>query len=395
MTILEQNNLERDEREVLQDSFHSFRALTKKHDQLAQHFGRALWCTLQAEAVFVLTLAFFVVPHRPLSWLCGATAVCLLLVRCAPVALLVRGIFFHKLHKRAWRRPMIYWSWWPCWGFTFCLLAAASSAFLGRFLWESTFHQYYEIAEFQTYQEVNVDAVPGSQLMDAGIVTFAEGSGLDRTHGGCFVNLGHTYCVAPITYNGELSTGIGSGPTFGSYDYFAVGIDCCNCPNQDFRCGEWFNPMAHGGIRSMDFRSRPFYKLAVDDFAASWQKVATHPLFFEWTDMPVYRWNSSWHWAMHCIVLAVFTPIPVVFLLAALAGQWLQHLVARAVASPLDSPKPPAGLEGAWAALLPQMVEQYNEEQAQLLAIPISPTPWYASTAGGGGAWAKAASQVP
>lgn len=381
MTILEQNNIQRDERVILQDRFHSLKALTKKHDQLAQHFGRALWCTVQAEAVFVLTLAAFVVPNRPVSLLCGFLAIGLLAVRSAPVAVLAVGFFGCKLHKRAWRRPMIYWSWWPCWGFIFCFLAAFPAAYLGRYLWESTLGKYYEIAQYQTYKDVDTNVVSGSQLMDAGLVTFAEGTGIDREHGGCFVNLGHTFCVTPIVHDGRLPCGVGGGPNTGSYDYFAVGVDCCNCPNQDFRCGEWFNPLAHGGIRSMDFRNRPFYKLAVDDFAASWQKESKHPLFFEWVDAPLHRWRSSWHWAAHVMVLAAFTPIPVVFLLAALVGQLLQHLVTLGSASAIDTPQPPPGIERAWATFLPEMVHQYDEEQAALLALPISPTPWYASTA--------------
>jgi len=380
MTILEENNLAKDERDALQDSFHSLKTLTRKHDQIAQHFGRALWCTLQAEAVFVLTLLTFVVPNRTVSVLCGLSAASLLLVRAAPVVVLALGLLFHKLHQRAWRRPMIYWSWWPCWTFLFCVVAAGIAAFLGRFLWESTLRQYYEIGTYQSYQNVDINVVPGSQLMDAGLVTFEEGFGLDRAKGGCFVNLGHTYCVAPIAHDGKLGIGVGDGPTTGSYDYFAVGIDCCSCPNQDFRCGEWFNPTAHGGIRSLDYRARPFYKLAVDDFSASWQKESQHPLFFEWVDVPYYRWRNSWHWAFHCILLLCCTPIPVVFLLAALSGYWLQLLVAEAVASPIDTPKPPVSLEKAWATFLPEMVHQYQQERVQILKMPICPTPWYAAT---------------
>jgi len=290
------------------------------------------------------------------------------------------GVLFHKLHKRVFRRPLVYWGWWPCWTFFFIVTAALVGAFVGRFLWKSTLSHYYEVKELQTYRNVNVDTVPGSQIMDAGMVTFGEGTSIDRNHGGCFVNLGHTYCVSPIVHNGEMPASLAGGPLTGSYDYFAVGIDCCTCPNQDFRCGEWRNPMTHGGLRSQDDLSRPFYRFAVDDFSASWNKESKHPLFFEWTHAPIFMWNNLWYWTMHCVVLAVCSPIPVVFLLAALAGQLLQHLVWKADASPLDAPRPPKGMEGLWATFLPEMVHQYQEEQKHLLSLPISPMPWYAST---------------
>lgn len=380
MTILQQNNnLEKDERHILQDSFHGLRTLTRKHDQLAQHFWRSVWTTAQAEVAFILALAAFLITNRFLSLLCVVLLVVFLLNRFAPVLLLTDGLLFRKLHKRVYRRPMIYWGWWPCWTFFFCITAAGVGAFVGRFLWKSTLVHYYEVEELQTYKDVNVDTVPGSQIMDAGMVTFAEGVSIDRSHGGCFVNLGHTYCVSPIVTDGKMPAGLAGGPITGSYDYFAVGVDCCSCPNQDFRCGEWRNPMTHGGLRSQDVASRPFYRLAVDDFSAAWGKESKHPLFFEWTHMPIFKWKALWSWTMHCVVLAVCSPIPVVFLLAALVGHLLQNLVHSATASPLDAPKPPAGMEGAWRAVLPEIVHQYEEEQRQLVALPISPMPWYAS----------------
>ena len=72
--------------------------------------------------------------------------------------------------------------------------------------------------------------VPGSQIQDAGAVDFVSTAGVDSEHGGCFMNAGTTYCVAPIVTNGTIHHSIGGAPRYGSFDYFAVGVDCCSCP---------------------------------------------------------------------------------------------------------------------------------------------------------------------
>merc|ERR1719343_1185050 len=84
---------------------------------------------------------------------------------------------------------------------------------------------------------------------------------------------------------------------------------------------------------------------------------------------------------MHVIFLAICAPIPVVFILASLLGQLLQQLVVSTVASPQNVPPPPGSLDRAWRAVLPELYKQYTEEQWQLYNLPISPVPWYASTA--------------
>lgn len=72
----------------------------------------------------------------------------------------------------------------------------------------------------------------------------------------------------------------------GSFDYFAVGMDCCGCPNGEFRCGEWDNPLTHGGLRVLDDHKLLKYKLAVKQWESVWGQTAKQPLFFEWTLRP-------------------------------------------------------------------------------------------------------------
>lgn len=382
--ILEQGNIEKDENEFMKDYFYGFKPLTKKHGQLAAHFGRALRCALQVQAGLLLVLAAFTL-YRPrlLSILCGLAVVAELLALGAVVAVLAASLYQGRLWKQRPRRPMLYWAWWPCWDFLLCCASVAFGALLGHYLWYTSFDPYYQVEHLQTYKDINPAIVPGAQLQDAGAVSFSSTVNIDPSKGGCFVHTGHTYCVAPIVYTGELHSGLGNAPVYGSWDYFAVGVDCCSCPNQDFRCGDWRNPLAQGGLRSLDFRSRAFYKLAVEDWSSTYMKESSHPLFFDWVENPEYQIKSLWLWGAHALALIAVAHFSAVFFFAVLLGQVLQALVRSGVVYPLDTPAPPPGLEAAWAAFLPEALAQHKEEQEQLLRIPISSAPWYAYGAAG------------
>lgn len=394
--VLDRCDIYKDEDELLKDRFYGLKGLKRQHGRLTAHFGRALRSTLQAQFAFCLMLAAFAgnLP-KVVSWLFILIALVELWALFMVMAVFAASLYFGRLWKRRPRKAMIYWAWWPGWDLFFCLFGVISGALVGHYLWYTGLEPYYEIAALQPYDDVNPALVPGSQLQDAGAINFADNVDVDRSSGGCFVNAGHTYCVAPIVYTGQLHSGLGNAPMHGSWDYFAVGIDCCTCPNQDFRCGEWRNPLARGGLRSIDFRSRPFYRLAVEDFIGAFQKESQHPLFFDWVEEPNYKVRALWHWAAHSAILVAVAFFPVVFFVAVAGGQVLYWLVAARIASPHDTPGPPEGLENAWATWIPEVLAHYEEERKQLLALPISPTPWYGASPPPPGAIPAEAPQAP
>ena len=83
------------------------------------------------------------------------------------------------------------------------------------------------LGQTQAYHGIDPSVVPGSQIQDSGAVDFVS-AGVDSEHGGCFMNAGTTYCVAPIVANGTIHHSVGGAPRYGSFDYFAVGVDCCS-----------------------------------------------------------------------------------------------------------------------------------------------------------------------
>mmetsp|Transcript_34708 Transcript_34708/g.73897 ORF Transcript_34708/g.73897 Transcript_34708/m.73897 type:complete len:392 (+) Transcript_34708:80-1255(+) len=377
MILTADNNLDKDEEAHMKDSFFPLRRLKHNHSFWAAFTGTIVRISLEAEAVFLLCFASLCVPQLPLAIGLGCIGWGIAAFRSTAAVVMICSIVVGKFQKRIHRRALTYFSWWPLWNCLVVLLSASGGTSFGHFQWFSELKPYREVKGLQSYKDVNPAVVPGVQIQDAGLVEFSDGVDIDRAKGGCFVGGGHTYCVAPILYSGALHTGLGNTPTFGSYDYFAVGVDCCSCPNQDFRCGEWKNPLANGGIRSLDFRSRPFFRLAVDDWSATFMKEAKDPLFFDWVQNPEYRWATWWRRFLCVSVAVACMPLPIAFLLSIIAGHVLRTLIEASAASPLDAPKAPKGFEKAWAFFFPEIIRQYDEDRKALMAIPVGPPPPY------------------
>jgi len=168
----------------------------------------------------------------------------------------------------------------PSW-YTFAalalLIATVAAAVLGDMNYWYNMQPYYDIENINTYPAVDPAREKGQQLMDAGRAYFVEGSGLDTSKSMAFKNL-DKYCVAPIVSGQEPLT---------SYDFWAVGVNCCSGTAADFRCGEFDNPKARSGLRLMRDDQRPFFRLAVQQAEAAYNITATHPLFFYWMQDPV------------------------------------------------------------------------------------------------------------
>jgi len=374
---LKEGDLRRDADKVLSDHAHSLQHLFRQRERTPARLSWALRLSLQVEAIFLLVLATVFLPRSDLALLCLAVATLIVGSWIATVAVLIAGTIKGKLHARVHRRPMVFWSWWPLCMCLMCLGAAVSAGILASYLQHTYLRNYAHIATLEAYDHIDTSIVPGRQIQDAGLVDFEEGVDIDRARGGCILHGGHTYCVAPILKGGKVLENLGDAPRYGTYDFFAVGIDCCACPNRDFRCGEWRNPMAHGGVRSSDSEARPFYRLAVDQWASTYEKKTGEvPVFFDWTMEPVHQWKALWSRAAHLAASWAFVPFAASFLLTLLLSALLESKIKGGAASPTGTPGPPRGFERLWETFLPQMYHHYLEEQRQQLGVP-GPSPWY------------------
>jgi len=188
----------------------------------------------------------------------------------------------------------------PMW-FTFSALSFFIAACLAFVLGDMNFyvnmHPFYDIENLNTYPSVNPAREKGQQMMDAGRVYFADGTALDPNKAMGFKNL-DLYCVAPIV-NGNAQ--------LASYDFWAVGVNCCSGVSSDFRCGEFNNPRARAGLRLMRGDQRPFFRLAVQQAEAAYNIKAAHPIFFSWMQDPVAEVNSYRDAGYKYFLLGVFS----------------------------------------------------------------------------------------
>ena len=140
----------------------------------------------------------------------------------------------------------------PSWmGFMFLVTAAAwiMAIALGDWNYKTNMEPYYDVGTLNSYPNVNPSHNVGQELMDAGRVVFREGSFLDIAHSFGYKNK-DMFCVAPITWGNETLT---------SYDFWAIGLNCCTGSQADFHCGEYANPHAQAGLRLMADDQRGFF----------------------------------------------------------------------------------------------------------------------------------------
>jgi hypothetical protein len=159
------------------------------------------------------------------------------------------------------------------------LIASVTAGLLGDMNYWQNMNAFYQYENLDTYVPVNPSTQRGQQLMDSARVYFTAGTKLDLTKTVAFKNQ-DIYCVAPISDQPP-------DKKLPSYDYWAVGINCCSGVANDFRCGEFNNPHARAGLRLMRDDQRPFFRLAVQQAEAAYGIKSSHPLFFYWLQDPV------------------------------------------------------------------------------------------------------------
>jgi hypothetical protein len=160
------------------------------------------------------------------------------------------------------------------------LVAYICAVCLGENVYEVYMQPYHRIMGMGTYTSVDPRTSSGQVLMDAGRVVFTNSSHLDVTKAMGYKGL-QMYCVAPITMdNATLST----------YDFWAVGTDCCTADHPNFHCGEFHNPKVHAGLRFMgesDDGKGAMFRLGVKQAEARYKIKSQYPIFVTWAQDPI------------------------------------------------------------------------------------------------------------
>lgn len=216
----------------------------------------------------------------------------------AAVAFKARFLAQDDLRQATWHQTL-FWS---------MLLAWILSMAVGEFIYMDGMKTYYTISSLNHYAEISPDKYQGEQLLDAGIIHFADSAQLDRTRFASYTH--HTsYCVAPIGVAKDSSANAtGDAPLLASYDFWAVGTNCCGePPTAAFECGDYSNPWARAGLRVLvEEPEKTLYMTAVKQAEAIHGIRAANPLFFEWILDPPAKVSALQDTGFHRFLLAVF-----------------------------------------------------------------------------------------
>lgn len=333
-------------------------------------YAMILTCAVQVAFAFIFAMLAGILP-QPWAVSCWVAVGLMVLSRFVTLLVFLAAIIRGQYTKSFYLSSFFYWGWWPMNTAFWVLAATVLGGLMGEWLWSTCLSPYYELKGLQKYKDINPEHIPGERIQDAGLVDFTNFVEMDRSKGGCFMNKGNTYCIAPIVNGGQINYGLSGVPATGSYDYFAVGINCCSCPNRDFQCGEWQNPMASSGIRSLDYKARPFYTLALDDWQASYGKTAKHPMFFDWVQSAEWKWKGMWNRALQAGWMAAAAAVSFGLCLGFLLDKLLQILGQKEIIAPRVSFAPAPGLEVITELLLPKMFYRYMQEQTEIAKMPV------------------------
>jgi len=177
-----------------------------------------------------------------------------------------------------------------------CFIGTIVATVFGNALFFEETNLYYDYLTLNTYAAINPAHESGQMVMDSGRVYFANHVHLDMQKTAGFKH-GDVYCVVPITHGNDQLP---------NYDFWAVGVNCCEGPRK-FHCGaDYNNWRARSGLRLMDDDQRPFFQLAVQQAEAAYGITAAHPVFFHWSQDPLKEIHMQLHRGIRYFMIGSF-----------------------------------------------------------------------------------------
>lgn len=163
----------------------------------------------------------------------------------------------------------------------FALMTAICSAVvLGALNFEFHMHPYYKYAFHTAYGNV-LPSEGAAAHADAGKIVWSASARVDNTRSVGFKKGYHTYCVAPVMDDSDMS----------KVGFWAAGIDCCNARGF-FWCDEAGYPLAYGAVPLVEpgllSLNHDGYYTAIKMAEASFNIHAEkNPLLIRWVTDPV------------------------------------------------------------------------------------------------------------
>jgi len=162
------------------------------------------------------------------------------------------------------------------------LLAALLGVALGYVNYSSNTKAYYDYISLRKAVDVEPGQNQGQQVLDAGEIDFKVGTQINRNMSMAY-HKSATFCVAPIVPAGAT--------LLASYDFWAVGKDCCSSRPGDFSCGSVLTSWETGnlppaGLRVMDNSEIAGYTLALEQASAAYNIQSGHAIFLYMQNTP-------------------------------------------------------------------------------------------------------------
>lgn len=180
------------------------------------------------------------------------------------------------------------------WSFIFFSSAVALALGLisGHANYRMHTRRYFDFMSLRKDVDLDPAVARGQQEMDVGQINFKKGTTIDASLTGVYHKT-RSWCVAPLSpFN--------SSTQLAFYDFWAVGIDCCNPQGNNnqqgnFACGPTFNKEGSpSGIRVLDDPETVGYELAVQQASAQYGIQTRHPIFLHMTNHPWEQIKAYW-----------------------------------------------------------------------------------------------------
>lgn len=193
----------------------------------------------------------------------------------------------------------------PTWYAYFAMavgIALFAGVICGSNLYEGYTLPVIELESLRTIKNLDVSKTSGKNVLDAGAFYFASGTEQSLWQSWHFKRApgGDLFCVAPLAAAG------GQAPETQSYDFWAVGKDCCSEAAADFRCGRPSNEDKPAALRITKEQDLVYYRLAVQQAESIHHYKSESPIFVEWYEDPEQQIDD---WRTECYEHVIFGSI--------------------------------------------------------------------------------------
>mmetsp|Transcript_116882 Transcript_116882/g.183825 ORF Transcript_116882/g.183825 Transcript_116882/m.183825 type:complete len:336 (-) Transcript_116882:57-1064(-) len=264
--------------------------LLKQQAPIAQGLTARRWLDWQSLAfALALPLGLFLATFCSMSFKFNYQSPTSALLLVASAFFFVLMMAFLSTHQiRKWKNTGV--RTWHLFVIITSFLAVLLGSVLGYCNFKSNASRYYDYISLRRIADVEPGQWQGGQALDAGELDFRAGTKVNTQMNMVYFQK-KGWCAAPIVAS--------DGAPLASYDFWAVGVDCCSSRHGDFACGSTGqNGEPLLGLRVLDDSEIAGYKLAVMQAQAAYNIQVHNPIFLLAVKSPYALIKSYWNHAI-------------------------------------------------------------------------------------------------